>query len=93
VFRQRHAERPRHPIGGDVIVRRPDAACGEDIVVRGAQGVQVVDDLRRPVPDRPRLQQIDAQRCQEPRDGVQIGVLGPAGQDFVADDQDGRGWG
>ena len=90
---QGHAEGRRHSIGGDVVMGRPDPAGGEDIVVGGPQGVQTVDDLFLAVPDGPRLLEVDPQRRQEPGDGVQIGVLRPAGQDLVTDDQDGGGGG
>ena len=39
------------------------------------------------------LLEVDPERHQKPGDGVQIGVLRPAGQDLVTDDQDGGGGG
>ena len=46
------------------------------------------DDLILPVADRAGLQQVDPQTGQKAGDGVQVRILGPTGQDFVADDQD-----
>ena len=43
------------------------------------------------VRDHPRLDQVDADARQFPREKVHVGVAGAARQDFVADDQDGGG--
>ncbi len=70
---------------------RPDTPGGEDIVMGGPKCVQTVDDLVLAIADGPRLLEVDPERRQKPGDGVQIGVLRPAGQDLVADDEDGGG--
>ncbi|MNT40630.1 hypothetical protein D3C72_1769550 [compost metagenome] len=87
----RHAESGAHGVGGDVVVGRADAARREDIVAGRAQGVQRPDDLILTVADGARLHQVDPQGRQKAGDGVQVRVPGPAGQDFVADDQDSGG--
>uniref|UniRef100_A0A0N5A4R8 LigA n=1 Tax=Parastrongyloides trichosuri TaxID=131310 RepID=A0A0N5A4R8_PARTI len=78
VFADRHAEDRADGVGGDVVMGRADAAGGEDIVVRGAQGVQGRDDLVLTVADHPGLHQIDAQRGQKAGQGVHIAVTGAA---------------
>ena len=78
-------------VGGDVVMGRADAAGGQHIVVAGAKGVQRVDDLGLDVADHPRLGQVDPVGGEVFGDVVQVGVLGAAGQDLVADDVASRG--
>ena len=88
---QGHAEGARHRGGGDVVVGRADAAGGEDI---GAARPQVVDrrgDHLAVVGDDPCLRHRDAELGQPFGQKRQVGVPGAAGQDLVADDQDGSG--
>src|SRR3546814_4704123 len=63
-----HDERPAESlgdaIGGDVVVGRPDATGGEDIVEVPPHFVQRVDDGRLDVGDDPRLGQSDAEPVQ-----------------------------
>src|SRR3546814_19694542 len=62
-------------IDGDVVVRRPDAAGGEDIIVACAQIVDRLDDRRRPIPDDPHLDEADALRTQPRRDLGDVPIL------------------
>ena len=74
-------------VGGDVVVGRPDPAGGEDIGVARPQRVERGDDFRLFVRNHPHLFEIDADGGEIVGDEADILVLGPAGQDFVADDQ------
>src|SRR3546814_8564411 len=47
----RHPQRGGDRIDGDVVVRRPDAAGGEAIIVACAQIVDRLKDRRRPIAD------------------------------------------
>jgi hypothetical protein len=85
------AERGRHRFESDVVMRRPDAAGGENIGVAGPERVQRRDDFRLDVGHDAGFAQIDAQGAQELRDIASIGILGAAGQDLVPDDEDGGG--
>ena len=87
----RHAERLGDAIGGDVVVGRADAAGGEDIGVGRAQRVERGDDRGLVVGDHPHFLEVDADRGEVFGDVADVLVLGPAGQDFVADHQDGGG--
>ena len=87
----RHAEGGGDAFAGDVVMRRPDAAGGEDLIIGGAQFVHGADDARRDIRDHPDLLQRDAQRRQPLGDELHVDVLRAAGQNFVADDQDGGG--
>ena len=87
----RHAERLGDAVGGDVVVGRPDAAGGEDVGVAVPQRVERIDDRALLVADHADLHEIDADRGQIFRDIADVLVLGAAGQDFVADHQQGGG--
>src|SRR6516225_6348188 len=84
----RDAECPGDGIGGDVVVRRPDAPSGENIRVAGPQRVDGSNDLRFLVRHHPHLFEIDADSGEVFGDKADVLVLGPARQDFVADDQE-----
>ena len=87
-------DRPFHPkglrdaFGGDVVVRRPDPAGGEDIGEFSAHLVDRRDDRLRDVRDDPRLAQPDADLVQPRGDIGKVRVLRPAREDLVADDED-----
>ena len=81
-----HAKRLGHRIRGDVVMRRPDAAGGEDVVVASAQCVDGRDDLVLLVGHDANLLQVDADRRHDVGEMPDVPVLGAAGQDFVADD-------
>jgi hypothetical protein len=78
-------------IGGDVVMGRPDAAGGEDIAVAMAQRVQRGDDIGLIVVYVPELLELDTQFGEVFGDEADVLVLGPAGQDLVADHQYARG--
>jgi len=88
VFVDSDAERLGDGVGGDVVVRRPDAARREDVGVAPPQNVERSDDLVLDVGDDARLAQIDAKTRQIFRDIANVAILGAAGQDLVADHQD-----
>ena len=75
----RHTERLRHAVGGDVTVGRPDPAGGEDIGVATPERIECVDDRSLLIADDPHFSEIDADRRQVFRDIVDVLVLGAAG--------------
>ncbi len=81
----RHAESRRNRIDGDVVVGRADPAGREQIVVSGTEQVDRLADPLLVVGDDPHLGQPDALLVQPGRDLRDILVLGPAGQDLIAD--------
>ncbi len=85
------AERLGDGIAGDVVMGRPDAAGGEDVVVAMAQRIQRRDDVGLVVGDDADLLEIDPDIGQVFRDEADVLVLGPPGQDLVADHQNSRG--
>ena len=86
----RHAEGLGDGIRRDVVVGRADAARGEDVVVAGAERVERGDDVVLDVGDDPDLAEIDADIGQVLGDIADVLVLGPAGENLVADHQDRR---
>ena len=88
---QRHAEGLGDAVGGDVVVRRADAAGGEHVGVARAQGIYGADDLGFYVGHNPDFTQVDAEGGEVFGDVADVLVLGPPRQDFVADDKDRRG--
>src|SRR6185312_251934 len=87
----RHAEGLRNRIGGDVVMRRADAAGGEDVGVAGANGIYRGGDFVFLVGDDAHLFQVDPDRRHDIGEVADVLVLGAAGEDFVADDQHGGG--
>ena len=85
------AERLRHRVRGDVVMGRADAAGGEDVGVAVSQCIEGGDDVGLVVGDDAHLLQVDADIGQIFGDEADILVLGPAGQDLVADHQNSRG--
>src|SRR6516162_8804824 len=64
----RHTERLRHAVGGDVTVGRPDPAGGEDIGATMPERIECVDDCPLLVADHPHFLEINAERRQIFRD-------------------------
>ena len=87
VDRDPHAERLGDAVGGDVVMRRADAAGGEEIGVARAHRVQRRDDLRLDVGNDAHLAQVDADAGQVLGDEADVLVLGPPRQDLIADDK------
>src|SRR5260370_13154361 len=77
--------------GGDVVMGRPDAAGGEDIVVAVAQRVKGRDDVGFLVGDDTDFLEVDPDSGQIFGDETDVLVLGPPGQELVADHQNSRG--
>ena len=88
---ERNAEGLGDAFGGDVVMRRPDAAGGEHIGVFRAQRVERLDDRGLVVGDHPHFLQVDADRGEIIGDVADVLVLGAARQNLVADDKHGRG--
>ena len=78
-------------VGGDVVVRRADAAGGEDVVELLAHLVHGGDDRRLDVGDDPAFRDPDAEQAELGGEVLDVGVLGAAAQDLVADDEDAGG--
>jgi hypothetical protein len=87
-----HAEGRRDRIGGDVVMRRPDTARGEDVVPVRAQRVQRRHDAVVVVGNNAHLAQIDSMPRQLARQMVHVRVARAARQDLVADYQHRGGW-
>ena len=65
---------------------RADAACGKDVVILHAQGIDGAADRVRRVGDDPSLGQADTERVQRVAQVRHVGIFGAPGQDFIADD-------
>ena len=87
----RHAESLRDGIGRDVVMGRADPACGEDVIIACAQRVYRRDDLILDIGYNTHLPQTYADGGEMIGDRADIGVLGPPGEEFVTDHQDGGG--
>ena len=85
------AERLGDGVGGDVVMGRPDAAGGEDVVVAMPQRIEGGDDIGLLVGDDADLLEVDPDIGQVFGDKADVLVLGPPGQDLVADHQNARG--
>ena len=88
---QRHAKGVGDALRGDVVMGRADAAGREHIIEAAPHLVDGGDDHLGIVRDDPRLAQPDAGLVQPLGEKGEVGVLGAAGQDLVADDQDAGG--
>ena len=86
----RDAERLGHRIGGDIVVGRADPAAREDEIVAPRKRPDRLHDRLLAVADDPDLHQVDADIGQGVGDEADILVLGPAGEDLVADDRERR---
>src|SRR5262249_1535318 len=85
----RHSERLSYTVGGDVIMGRPDTASRENIGVTMPKRVKRVDDGTLLVADHPYFLEIDPERGEVFRDIADVLIRGAAGQDFIADHQEG----
>ena len=86
----RHAERVGDGVDRDVVMGGADAAGGEQIIVLGPQRVHRRGDPLDHVRHHPHLVQPDALQVQPAGDLGDVPVLGAAGEDLVADDQQAR---
>src|SRR5690242_18802842 len=84
------AERLGHAVGGNVVMGRPYAAGGKDIGVSAAQRIERGDDVGLVVRGDADLLEVDADVGQVFRYEADILVLGPPGQDLVANHQNSR---
>ena len=71
--------------GCNIVMGRADAAGGEDVIEFGAQRVHRGDDLFLNVRHDADFKQLNADLVQLFADEADIGVLGTARQDFIAD--------
>ena len=89
---ERHAEGQRDALGGDVVVRRPDAAGREHISKLAARFVDVADDRGGLVAHDAALGEANAELRELETQELQIRILRLTRQDLVADDEHaGRG--
>ena len=93
VFIKLDPEGLRHRIGGDVIMRRADAARGEDIGVADTQRIQRRDNVLHDIGHDAHFAQVDTDIGHVIGDVADVLVLGPSRQDLVADDKHGSGHG
>ena len=83
----RDAERAGDGLDRDVVVRRADAARGEEPVVRGGELAHLAGDFVDLVQDRHHAAELDAERAERPREDGDVRLLDLAGQELVADDE------
>ena len=88
---QLHAKRRRNAIGGDVVMRRANAARGEDIGVFLAQRIHRADNFRPFVGHNTHFFHINADIAQRIADKSEVFVLRAPRQHFIADNQHGGG--
>ena len=81
-----HAERLGNCIDGDIIVRRADAAGGEQIIVARAQSVNRLDNCRGFIRDNTHFLQADALYAEEAGDLGDVLVMGAARENLIAND-------
>ena len=74
-----------------VVVGWPDATGREHVAVFPPHFVHGVDDFHLDVGNHPRFPDLNAPAAERGRHVIQVGVLGAAAQDLVADDQDAGG--
>ena len=84
------AERLGDAVGGDVVMGRPDAAGGKDVIVAISQCIKGGDDVGLLVGDDADFLEVDPDIGQVLGDKADVLVLGPAGQDLVTNDQNAR---
>jgi hypothetical protein len=84
-----HAKRSGDCVRCFVVVRWADAAGGENVIVLRRERVERSDDLIRYVGHDTRFGDLHAERRQEFCDRLKVHVLRSAGEQFVADQQDG----
>src|SRR6185295_4022041 len=89
VDRDRHRKCLGDRIGGDIVVGGPDAAGGEDVVVSAAEGVHRRYDLVLHVRHDAHFAKIDPDGGKALGEVADVLVLGAAGEDLIADDQQG----
>jgi hypothetical protein len=82
-----HSKCRRHRIHGNVVVGRSDPAGRKEIIVLRSKRVHRLDDPRRIIRHHPHLFQPDALIVQPQRHLRDILVLGPTGEDLIADHQ------
>ena len=87
----RHAEGLGDRVGGDVVMRRPDAAGGEQIGIALSQRIDGLGDVILIVGNDADLLEVDTDRRHDVGEMADIAILGAAGKDFVADDEHRRG--
>ena len=87
----RHTERLRHAVGGDVTVGRPDPTGGEDIGAAMPQRIECVDDRALLIADHPHFLEIDADRRQIFRNVADVLVPGGSAAWSVLIQADGDG--
>ena len=83
----RHAERGGDAFAGDVVMGRADAAGREHVIEARPHLVDGADDGFRDIGDHPHLAQRHADLTKPGGDEADIGVLGAAGENLVADHQ------
>ncbi len=76
-------------IGGNVIMGGAYTAGGDHIVVAGAQGIEGCDNVFHDIGDGARLSKVDPVDAQIAGNVAQVGILGAARQNLIADDQHG----
>src|SRR6516165_766949 len=85
----RHSERLSYTVGSDGVMGLPDTARRKDIGVTMPKRVKRIDDDTLLVAVHPYFLEIDPERGEVFRDIADVLILGAAGQDFIANHQEG----
>jgi len=88
---RRNPERFCYRVHGNVVMRRTDPAGREQIIVLRSEFVHRLADLVHVVGHDPYLGEADTMVVEPQRQLRDIPVLGPAGENLIADDGQGRG--
>ena len=83
-----HAQSLGHGVHGDVVMRRPDTAGGEEIIVTFAQRVHRFHDTRHHIGDDSHFGQANTLHLQPAGDLGNILVMRAPGQDLVPDHEE-----
>ena len=86
-----HAEGLGHGIRCDIVMRRADAAGGEDIGVTASERIHCRHDVVLDIRNNAGFLEIDAERGEIIGEEAQVLVLGAAREDFIADEENGGG--
>jgi hypothetical protein len=88
----RHSKRLGNTVGRNVVMGWSDSAGREDIGIAMFECIERIDDGSFLVAHYPHFFQINAEHAQIFRDVAHVFLLGTAGQDRVADDQERGSW-
>jgi hypothetical protein len=86
-------ERRRDAIHRQIVVGRPDTACGEDVIVQTGKQTNFAGNQIKLIGDNRYLLQVDAKGAQLAGQEQGVFILCLSRQDFIPDDDDSRRFG